>query len=67
MNTEHETNNGAQSQPLCWDVRGAAARLSISPVTVRKLVRQQRLTRLPNIRKLLIPEASLRQFAGTAE
>jgi Helix-turn-helix domain len=62
-----EISNGPQSQPLCHDVRGAAARLSISPVTVRKLVRQQRLTRLPNIRKLLIPENSLRQFAATAK
>jgi hypothetical protein len=67
MSQDNESNNGAQSQPLVWDVRGAAARLSISPVTVRKLVRQRRLARLPGIRKLLIPECSLRQLAGTAE
>ena len=60
-------SDSAQPQPLAWDVRGAASRLSISPVTVRKLVRQQRLARLPNIRKLLIPEDSLRKLVATAE
>jgi hypothetical protein len=54
----------AQPQPLVWDVRGAARRLSISPVTIRKLVRQGRLARLPNIRKLLIPESELQRFAS---
>jgi hypothetical protein len=67
MSQDNENNNGVQSQPLVWDVRGAAARLSISPVTVRKLVRQQRLARVPGIRKLLIPEMSCRQFAATAK
>jgi excisionase family DNA binding protein len=53
--------------PLLLDVRGAAKRLSVSVVTIRKLVRSQRLARVPDIRKLLIPETSLRQFAETAE
>jgi hypothetical protein len=62
-----EIANGAQSQPLLLDIYAAAQRLSVAPVTIRKLVRQQRLARVPNIRKLLIPENSLRQFAATAE
>ena len=53
-------------QPLLLDIRAAAHRLSVSTVTIRKLVRQQRLARVPNIRKLLIPEISLQQFAETA-
>lgn len=64
MPPENENINGT---PLLLDVRGAAQRLSISPVTVRKLVRSQRLSRVPDIRKLLIPETSLRQFAASAQ
>jgi hypothetical protein len=59
--------NQTQPQPLLLDIRAAAKRLSISPVTVRKLVRQRRLARVPGVRKLLIPEASCRRFAATAE
>ncbi len=59
--------NETQPQPLLLDIRAAAQRLSISPVTVRKLVRQRRLARVPGVRKLLIPEASCRRFAETAE
>lgn len=59
--------NEMQPQPLLLDIHAAAQRLSISPVTVRKLVRQRRLARVPGVRKLLIPEASCRQFAATAE
>jgi hypothetical protein len=67
MNENEENTNGARLQPLVWDVRGAASRISVSPPTVRKLVRQQRLARVPGIRKLLIPESSLRKFSETAE
>ena len=59
--------NETQPQPLLLDIRAAAQRLSISSVTVRKLVRQRRLARVPGVRKLLIPEASCRRFAATAE
>ncbi|HEY5043689.1 MAG TPA: hypothetical protein VIK53_17080 [Verrucomicrobiae bacterium] len=62
-----ETTNGAQPQPLLLDIYAAAQRLSVAPVTIRKLVRAQRLARVPGIRKLLIPETSCRQFAATAE
>lgn len=57
--------NGTQPQPLVWDVHSAARRLSVSPVTVRKLVRGKRLARLPQIRKLLISEMELQRFAAT--
>jgi hypothetical protein len=56
-----------EPQPLLLDIYAVARCLSIAPVTVRKLVRQQRLARVPGIRKLLIPETSCRQFASTAE
>lgn len=59
--------NEPQQQPLLLDIYAAAQRLSVAPVTIRKLVRQQRLARVPGIRKLLIPEVSCRRFAATAE
>jgi hypothetical protein len=60
--------SGAQPQPqkLCWNIYDSAQRLSLAPVTIRKLVRQQRLARVPGIRKLLISECSLQRFAATA-
>ncbi len=65
-NTNDQTDTEAP-QPLLLDINAAAQRLSLAPVTIRKLIRQQRLARVPNIRKLLIPEISLRQFAATAK
>lgn len=65
MSTKIETEIN-QPPPLLWDISAAAQRLSVSPVTIRKLVRQQRLARVPNIRKLLIPESSLQRFANSA-
>jgi excisionase family DNA binding protein len=67
MTPDNESNNGAQPQQLLWGVREAATRLSVSPVTIRKLIRQQRLPRVPNIRKLLIPETALQRFANSAQ
>ena len=63
MNPETQTN---QPPPLLWDIYAAAQLLSVSPVTIRKLVRQQRLARVPNIRKVLIPDSSLQRFANSA-
>lgn len=57
--------NGAAK--LLFDVNEAAARLSMSVVSIRKLLRQQRLKRVAGFRKILIPDQSLRQFAETAE
>lgn len=59
--------NPPQPPPLLHDICAAAHRLSVSPQSIRKLVRQQRLTKVPNIRKLLIPESALQQFAQTAQ
>lgn len=59
--------NGAAQEPLVWDGAGAARRLNVSIQLIRKLVRAKRLKRVPGVRKLLIPENSLREFAATAE
>ncbi len=47
---------GGAHEQLLWDVQGASQRLNISKQLLRKLVRQQRLKRVPGVRKLLIPE-----------
>lgn len=57
--------NGATK--LLFDVREAAERLNVSVVSIRKLLRQNRLQRVPDFRKILIPESSLQRFAGSAE
>ncbi len=67
MSIETETEiNQPPPPPLLWDIYAAAKRLSVSPQTIRKLVRQQRLARVPNIRKVLIPDCSLQRFANSA-
>jgi excisionase family DNA binding protein len=53
--------NGAPK--LLFDVREAALRLSVSVVSIRKLIRQNRLRRVPDFRKILISEAELQRFA----
>ena len=57
--------NGAAR--LLFDVREAAARLSVSVVSIRKLIRQNRIRRVPDFRKILISENELQRFASTAE
>ena len=52
---------------LLYDVREAAARLSVSVVSIRKLIRQNRLKRVPDFRKILISDAELQRFAGNTE
>lgn len=54
--------NGAAT-PLLHDIYSAAARLSMSVVSVRKLIRQRRLHRIPDFRKILIAESELQRFA----
>jgi excisionase family DNA binding protein len=49
---------------LLFDVREAAARLSVSVVSIRKLIRQNRLRRVPDFRKILISDAELQKFAS---
>jgi hypothetical protein len=57
--------NGAT--PLLFDIRAAARLLSMSAGSIRKLIRQQRLRRIVNFRKILISEAELQRFAASAE
>jgi hypothetical protein len=52
---------------LLYDIRAAAERLSMSVVSVRKLIRQGRLKRLEQFRKILIHASELERFASTAE
>jgi excisionase family DNA binding protein len=51
---------------LLFDVNEAAQRLSISVVSVRKLIRARRIRRIPDFRKILISDAELRKFAASA-
>jgi len=52
-----------QPKPLLLDIRAAARALSMSVVSIRKLIRQGRLKRLENFRKILIPISELERFA----
>jgi hypothetical protein len=54
--------NGAPK--LLFDVRESGAILSMSPVSVRKLIRQRRIRRVENFRKILIPLSELQKFAA---
>jgi len=68
MSEKNEINGkGAAVTPLLYDIRSCAARLSMSVVSVRKLIRQNRLKRLADFRKVLVSEAELQRFAGTTE
>lgn len=57
--------NGAPVTLLC-DIRTAARMLSMSVVSIRKLIRQGRIKRLENFRKVLIHANELERFAATA-
>jgi len=57
----------ARPTPLLWDIGQAAARLNISVPSCRKLIRQQRLRRIVNFRKILISESELQRFAATVQ
>jgi len=59
-NTKSAANGAVK---LLYDVRESATRLSVSVVSVRKLIRQNRLHRIENFRKILIPETELQRFA----
>jgi excisionase family DNA binding protein len=63
-NPKSATNGAAK---LLFDVNEAAARLNVSVVSCRKLLRQGRLKRIANFRKILIPESSMQEFAATVE
>jgi hypothetical protein len=54
-----------QAPVLVWDIHQSAARLSISTVSVRRLIKRGFIKPLPNIRKVLISERALLAFANT--
>ena len=64
--SENSNSNGAVT-PLLYDIHATAQRLCMSPVSVRKLIRQRRLKRLGDFRKILISENELQRFAASAE
>ena len=64
--SENSNSNGAVT-PLLYDIHATAQRLCMSPVSVRNLIRQRRLKRLGDFRKILISENELQRFAATAE
>jgi hypothetical protein len=61
---EKSAANGAPK--LLFDIRESASRLSMSPVSIRKLIRQRRIQRLSDFRKILIPASELERFANAA-
>jgi len=72
MITDENKSDAAAEKPkpattapkLLFDVREAAARLSVSVVSIRKLIRQQRIKRVADFRKILISETELQRFAA---
>jgi len=52
---------------LLFDVQESAARLSVSVVSIRKLIRKRRIKRVADFRKILISESELRRFATTTK
>jgi hypothetical protein len=52
--------------PLLWDIKSAADRLSLSTISVRRLIQRQLLPRHPASRKVLISERALQEFADRA-
>ena len=65
-NTEISTAKSQRPEKLLFDLNETAERLSMSVVSCRKLVRQNRLRRVPDFRKVLIPASELERFAATA-
>lgn len=64
MATELKSENGnGQSDKLLYDIKESSARLSIAPITVRRLLARGHIHRQPNVRKVLISGAELERFA----
>jgi hypothetical protein len=51
---------------LLCDIGQAAEMLSVSPISIRRLIQRNRLSRIPSFRKILISYDELRKFAATA-
>jgi excisionase family DNA binding protein len=49
---------------LAYTVPEAAAMLGCGHGSIRKFLRQRRLTKVPDFRKILIPRSSLEKFAS---
>ncbi|HEY5504109.1 MAG TPA: hypothetical protein VIK28_03055 [Sedimentisphaerales bacterium] len=64
MNKINKTNSDGAVTPLLFDIHATAQRLCMAPVSVRKLIRQGRLKRLGDFRKILISENELQRFAA---
>jgi hypothetical protein len=60
--TEAPAQTPAQTK-LLYDIKEAAARLSISGAFLRKLIRQRRLRPVPDIHKILLSESELQRFS----
>jgi hypothetical protein len=59
--TKSATNGG---EKLAYSVAQAAAMLSCGHGSIRKFLRQGRLTKLPGFRKIIIPRSSLENLVS---
>jgi hypothetical protein len=57
-----ETENGSNGK-LLYDINETSTLLSVSKITVRRLVARKHLHRQPNVRKLLFSRQELERFA----
>jgi len=62
-----ETTEQTPIEPLLLTRSQAAKTLNVSEITIWRLLQTGRLQRVPAIRRILIPQASVRAFAATAE
>lgn len=53
-----------ENTPLLYNVHQTTARLSMSKVSIRKLVKQERLHKIEHFSTIIIPEWSLQDFAA---
>jgi hypothetical protein len=67
-NQKPAANGASNDAPrLLFNINESASRLSMSAVSVRKLIRQRRIQRLADFRKILIPASELERFANAAQ
>ncbi len=66
IDAEPANNNEvpASGPKLLCDIHESASRLSMSVGSVRKLIRQRRIQRLTDFRKILISASELERFAS---
>ena len=61
MSEEMQMNGGGK---LAVGVKDAAQMLSVSPGSIRKMIRARRLPRISGIRKILVPVTALQNFVS---